>query len=490
MPSALAFLGVFYLFYTTSVVLWNLYLHPLRHIPGPKLWIAFPLLRHISNIRGRLDIDIRAFHNKYGEAVRFGPDEVSFITPQAWKDIYGHGHRQMPKVRGSASNPKDIISANDVDHTRYRKAMAHAFSAKGLQAQEPFLVGYVDKLIKRLHDIAKSQLPVDMVKWYNLTTFDLIGDLAFGESFGGLDSSEYHHWVATIFESIRALAFVKLKDYYPLVFQVVATFLPKHLKEARQKQTGHSRMTVQKRLQSQKDRGQADFMESMLRHRGEKDGLTDEELEANADIIIIAGSETTATLLSGLTYFLLQNPQAMEKVTREVRFVMQTEADITVQNATANLPYMLACIDEAFRMYPPIPSGLQRITPTTPIEISGYRIAPNTKVAVHQSAANLSRLNFYQPDKFIPERWLPESKNDPSSPFFNDNRDVVQPFSVGPRNCIGRNLAYAEMRVILARVLWNFDLERCEESRDWYNQKSYSLWEKPPLMCTLKARVH
>ncbi|PYI11212.1 cytochrome P450 [Aspergillus sclerotiicarbonarius CBS 121057] len=490
MPSALALVVISYLLYTTSVVLWNVYLHPLRHIPGPKLWIAFPLLRYISNVRGRLDIDVRAFHNKYGEAVRFGPDEVSFITPQAWKDIYGHGHRQMPKVRSSASNPKDIISANDVDHTRYRKAMAHAFSAKGLQAQEPFLVGYVDKLITRLHDIAESQLPVNMVKWYNLTTFDLIGDLAFGESFGGLDSSEYHHWVATIFDFIRALAFIRLKDHYPLVFQAVATFLPKRLKEARQRQRDHSRITVQKRLHSERDRGQADFMESMLRHRGEKDGLTDEELEANATIIIVAGSETTATLLSGLTYFLLQNPRAMEKVTREVRSVMQTEADITVNNATASLPYMLACIDEAFRMYPPVPSGLQRVTPTTPIEISGYQIAPKTKVAVHQSAANLSPLNFSQPEKFIPERWLPESKNNPASPFYSDNREVVQPFSIGPRNCIGRNLAYAEMRVILARVLWNFDLELCEGSRGWYNQRSYSLWEKPPLMCKLKARVH
>ncbi|OOF98988.1 hypothetical protein ASPCADRAFT_127569 [Aspergillus carbonarius ITEM 5010] len=490
MLSTLALIVIFCLLYHIFAVVWNVYRHPLHRIPGPKLWVAFPLLRYISNARGRLDIDIRAFHNKYGEAVRFSPDEVSFITPQAWKDIYGHGHRQMPKVRGSASNPKDIISANDVDHTRYRKAMAHAFSAKGFQAQEPFLLGYVDKLIQRLHDIAESQLPVNMVKWYNLTTFDLIGDLAFGESFGGLDSSEYHHWVSTIFEFIRALAFIKLKDYYPLVFRVVAPFLPKHLKEARRRQQDHSRITVQKRLHNQRDRGQADFMESMLRHRGEKDGLTDEELEANASIIIIAGSETTATLLSGLTYLLCRNPEAMEKVTREVRSVMQTETDITIHNATAHLPYMLACIDEAFRMYPPVPSGLQRITPTTPIDISGYLVSPNTKVAVHQSAANLSRLNFYEPNKFIPERWLPECKNDPSSPFYRDNRDVVQPFSVGPRNCIGRNLAYAEMRVILARVLWNFDIELCEESRDWYNQKSYSLWEKPPLMCKLRARAH
>ncbi|PYH89624.1 cytochrome P450 [Aspergillus ellipticus CBS 707.79] len=486
-PVVIALGVVLFFIYNVIAVIYNLYLHPLRHIPGPKTWIAFPILRYISNIKGLLEIDTRAFHDKYGEAVRYGPDEVSFITAQSWKDIYGHGHQQLQKVRTSASDPRDIISANDADHTRHRRALAHAFSAKGLQAQEPILIEYVDKLINRLQGAAESQLPIDMVKWYNLTTFDLIGDLAFGESFGGLDSSEYHHWVATIFHSIRAISFMRLRDAYPLVFPMLTPFFPKGLAEARRKQLAHSRDTVQKRLHSQTDRGVADFMQSMLRHRGEKDGLTDGELEANASIIIIAGSETTATLLSGLTYYLLRNPAEMEKVTKEVRSMMQTEADITFNNVTAKLPYMLACIDEAFRLYPPVPSGLQRWTPAWPIQISGTQVSPNTKVSVHQYAAGRSALNFHRPDEFIPERAF--LKNDPTSPFHNDQRDAVQPFSVGPRNCIGRNLAYNEMRIICARVLWNFDLELCADSTKWNEQKTYALWEKHPLMCKLKKRT-
>ncbi|OJJ77740.1 hypothetical protein ASPBRDRAFT_202658 [Aspergillus brasiliensis CBS 101740] len=490
MPTAVALIAISYLVYTVCTAIWNIYLHPLRRVPGPKRWLAFPILRYISHMRGVLDRDLRAFHIQYGAAVRFSPNEVSFITTQAWKDIYGHGHRQLPKVSGSASNPKDIISANDSDHTRFRKAISHAFSAKGLQAQEPFIMEYVNKLISKLHAMADSQVAVDMVKWYNLTTFDLIGDLAFGEPFGGLEASEYHHWVSTIFRFIQALSLARFKDDYPMIFQAFKCFMPKHLLEAKRRQDEYSWTTVQKRLHSHRDRGQADFMQSMLRHRGEKDGLTDEELAANAAILVLAGSETTATLLSGLTYWLLQYPKEMEKVKFEVRSVMKTEEEITVNSATAKLPYMLACIDEAFRMYPPVPGGLQRYIPETPTEISGYLLPPKTKVSVNQSAAYRSPLNFYRPEEFRPERWLPQAKNDPSSPFYHDNREVLQPFSVGPRNCLGRNLAYAEMRVIFARVLWNFDIEMCEESRDWHHQKSYTLWAKPPLMCKLKARVH
>lgn len=76
--------------------------------------------------------------------------------------------------------------------------------------------------------------------------------------------------------------------------------------------------------------------------------------------------------------------------------------------------------------------------------------------------------------------------NDNESPFFNDNRDAFKPFSTGPRDCIGRNLAYHEMRLILAKVLWHFDLELDETCQDWAeSQRTFALWEKPPLLVRL-----
>ena len=69
--------------------------------------------------------------------------------------------------------------------------------------------------------------------------------------------------------------------------------------------------------------------------------------------------------------------------------------------------------------------------------------------------------NFAKPSEFIPEGWL-----DDRDPEFehDDRKEVFQQFSVGPRNCIERNLAYAEMRVILAKLLWRFDLAIPSES--------------------------
>ncbi|KAJ5292005.1 hypothetical protein N7478_001256 [Penicillium angulare] len=473
----------FFFLYSVLVSVWNIYFHALRRVPGPKLWIVFPVLRHISGVRGRLDIDMRRFHTQYGETVRFGPDEVSFITPDAWKSIYG----QLPRVSMSGSKGIDILSADDRNHSRYRKALSPAFSSRGLQALQPHIIVYVEKLISRLKGIAESQLPLDMAKWYNLTAFDLIGDLAFGQSFGGLDRSEYHYWVSTIFNFVKVVPFLKFKDAYPVVLPLLMVFLPKRFLETHKKQVQYAKETVHKRLDNKAAYGRGDFIDSMLRNRGENYGLSDEELEVNATLLVFAGSETTATLLSGLTYWLLKSPEVFAKVTSEIRAI-PTEAEINRYNITNQLPYMNACIEEALRLYPPLPSGSQRRA-VVPCQISGYDIPPGTRLSVHHSAAYWSPINFHEPQSFIPERWLPNVKNDPSSPFFSDRRDVMQPFSVGPRNCIGKNLAYAEIRMILARVLWNFDMELCQESQAWKDQRTYILWDKPPLMCKLKLRA-
>jgi len=97
---------------------------------------------------------------------------------------------------------------------------------------------------------------------------------------------------------------------------------------------------------------------------------------------------------------------------------------------------------------------------------------------------NYSPRNFHDPNSFHPERCLPLNA---SSPFANDDRAAFQPFFIGPRNCIGRNLAYTKMRIILARVLWKFDLELTDGSF-WDKMEIMTTKAENPLLCRLKVR--
>ena len=101
-----------------------------------------------------------------------------------------------------------------------------------------------------------------------------------------------------------------------------------------------------------------------------------ENIQANSNILIIGGSETTATLLSGVTYLLLSNPRALLKLTEEVRTAFKDESEINMASVN-KLTYMLACLDEALRVYPPVPTGLPRVIPPEGRTVLGRHIPPD-----------------------------------------------------------------------------------------------------------------
>lgn len=167
---------VAYIAYQLVLIVRSIYFHPLARFRGPKLWIAFPLIRYLMQARGTFDKHLLKFHAQYGEVVRFDQDSLSFTTAQAWKDIYGYGHgpTQWPKVefRPPGATP-NILLSNDADHSRFRKALSWSFSDQALRLQENLIQNYVDVLINALREEAGAGKNVDMTMWYNLTTFDI-----------------------------------------------------------------------------------------------------------------------------------------------------------------------------------------------------------------------------------------------------------------------------------------------------------------------------
>lgn len=98
-----------------------------------------------------------------------------------------------------AAAQNDIVSAPRGEHALLRRALSHGFSDKSMRLQEPLIARYIDLLVARLHERAAPDRPLNIMAWYNYTTFDVIGDLAFGEAFGCLEKSDYHPWVKAIF---------------------------------------------------------------------------------------------------------------------------------------------------------------------------------------------------------------------------------------------------------------------------------------------------
>lgn len=363
--------------YIAFNVIYNIFFHPLRHFPGPFWWRASRIPFCLQLLQGTFSFRILTLHEKYGDVVRIAPNELSFSNPRAWKDIHGHRSQGEPEFekwqrfyRPIPSMPTDVVNAGRDEHTALRRQLAHGFSDRNMRGQEPIIKKYIDVLIKRLHERGENGAkPVDLASWYNFTTFDVIGDLSFGEPFGCLDNSDYHPWVKAIFQMGRVGVFLLTASHYPLVKRALLAMVPEKAKREREGHLAFTKAKLQRRLDLNTAR--PDLIEGLL-----KKDLSLDKLEANASILIIGGSETTATLLSGVTFFLMTHPEQLKKLTLEIRSTFESEDAINFQSVNS-LPYLLACLDEALRLYPPVPNGLPRVVPVGGAAVAGHFVPEN-----------------------------------------------------------------------------------------------------------------
>jgi cytochrome P450 len=449
-----------------------------------------PFIWHM--LAGTLPYSIHSLHEQYGDIVRVAPDELSFIDHTAWRDIYMQKAFVRPKIWGSRPpgvEAHNVISASVEDHARFRRAFQTAFSEKAIQQHEPTIHQYVDLLIGRLKEVAtsteeKSQT-VDLVQWINFTVFDIIGDLGWGSSFQSLQSISYHPWVQVVLHFKIVIIATSVK-YYPWIEAFLMSITPKSamLDLERTLATAHDKVTA--RLS--REPHHPDIMTYVLQHNKvfPDAALSHGEIVANSMAIVVAGSETLTTTLTAAIYYLLQDPKAYKRVVNDIRGMFQSENSITAASV-AMLPYVTAVLRESLRIAPPFPDGLRREVPRGGARICNHMIPEGVTVSVPAWAAFQSKSHFVSPSQFLPERWLNDRQLS-DSPFKTDNDAAFHPFSVGPHNCIGQALAWVEMRVIFARLLWNFDISLPKNTvlPSWTDQKIYWTWEKQPLKVQLK----
>ena len=301
-------------------------------------------------------------HREYGDTVRTKPNELSFINEAAWKDIYQHRPQMSKEIYIDPVNGvHSLLTADDENHTRMRRILAFAFSEKALREQEPILRNYVDLLIRKLREESRGGKLVDIVNWYNYTTFDIIGDLCFGESFHNLDNKGEHPWISGVLKAVKGGMLAAQTRVIPPLNFIVKRVMPVYMKGARSLIFGFTRERVDRRLMQEMER--PDFMTYVLRSDGTEKGLSRSEIDTNFLMLTNAGSETTATTLSACTYYLLRNPQVLRRLKEEIRGSFESEQDITV--AAANkLPYLLAVLTETLRIHAPAPISFPRfVTP-------------------------------------------------------------------------------------------------------------------------------
>jgi len=470
--------------YVVGHAVYNLYFHPLAKFPGPKRAAISTIFFAKTVINGNSINIMKALHEKYGDVVRWAPDELSFSSAQAWDDIYkpykpGEVFVKDTKfyVADETIRAKQIANIIDPEeHHIARKMLDHAFSPKALSEQEDVVIKYANMLMTAMKEESRKG-PINIKDYYNWVTFDVLGELAFSESFGSVKNRKTNSWIATILNQIKFLAYDNaVCKISPKLWKLISYFIPAEVTKAGVDHVNKSKAKILHRMEKG-DSARRDFCSYLFEKKDELK-FNDWNLAAYAQVLIVAGSETSATTLSAMTYYLCRNPVVYQRLKDEVRGAFQSADEITSVRAT--LPYVNAVLNEALRIYPPVPIGLPRITPKGGAMVAGYFVPEGTTVGVHPWSVVHDPRNFEDPYAFRPERWL-----DP----ITDNLNASQPFLLGTRNCVGQNMAWMELRILVAKMVFLFDFELMDDDLDWLRDgRCFRLWQKPDLWTKVTLR--
>lgn len=187
-------------------------------------------------------------------------------------------------------------------------------------------------------------------------------------------------------------------------------------------------------------------------------GFPLEELYGECESLIIAGSDTTAVVISALFFYLVRRPEIQSKLAWEVRSTFSNSSDIRASMTLHSCKYLRAVIQEALRMTPPVSAEPSREVLEGGTTIDGAFFPAGVNVSTGLYCLSYNKDIFPEPFEFRPERWILGDETSAESIALAESGFCA--FSYGPRGCPGKNLAWLEMSIVIAKVIYNFEIRQ------------------------------
>jgi len=452
--------------------------------------------------RGRRSMELQELHKTH-PVIRIGPNALSYGDVRAIKDIYGHNTKCLKdgsytETSGPHPNLADVV--DKPEHARKRKVLSSAYALKNLESWEFKVTDKLQRMFKHFdsvctvppkEDVATGKiapdpadLTLDLRSWTNFFTLDAIASIGLSENLGFLDNG--HDMVVAerkdgstyktslrqaLYPTARKQSYI-LWDYkwYPLVNKLIDIFpfFARMGQSARDWENIMWRRGMERLRRYESGEKLDDFFQSLMEDKnGNPNNLEFGEVVSECNIMMNAGSVTTAIAIANVMFQLNKNPHCLAKLREELDGVLEEDEVIADYDKIKHLPYLRACLDESLRIFPPTPHNLGRETPPEGTNILGEWVAGNTSVGMSAFVAHWDEVIFPEPHKYLPERFLGE-KGRTLGPYFIA-------FSAGARSCIGRNISYLEQTKAIASLVhrYNFalahpgwEMER-EETMNW-----------------------
>ncbi|KUJ11448.1 cytochrome P450 [Mollisia scopiformis] len=491
-----------YAFVVRCVLIYSyrLIYHPCHSYPGPFTAKFTDWYGAFHAFFRRLHLVTYRDHQKYGTAIRHGPNKLVFNSVTALHDIYQSERLYKSRsylVTQPVAGVYNLFNVLDKrSHRIKRRIIGQGINDRSARQFEPDMIKHVDIFIQQLlNSSGKTGAAVNMTKRCKYLGIDVIGQLGFGSTLD-LQTDSKNHFVlkgleTSNFRSNLYIQFPLLKKVgmelllYPFILtrQMKYYTLIRDLVLARRSQGKHARKDLYSFIADLKDPETGEGMR--LRNLWSEAAFfipadqchqilspmglaTTRNRRTNTS----TGGDTTSTALSATFFYLSRYPECYKKLAKEIRSTFSDGTDIKSSPALAGCSYLRACIDESLRMTPPISTTLWRELPADdkePFLVDGHVIPPGTQLGVNMYAIHHNEAYFPNLFTFQPERWLfpDESHMDEEAKLAKRRMyDAFSPFSIGSRGCAGKAMAYMEISLALAKTLWYLDFERPSGKED------------------------
>lgn len=209
---------------------------------------------------------------------------------------------------------------------------------------------------------------------------------------------------------------------------------------------------IQERREAGAAGGEGDDVLQLLVQARDEHGqaLSDAQLLAHLNILLVAGHETTTTLAAWLLYLLATHPDYLARIHSELHEIVPHADEAASLEQLRQMTVLQAAITEAGRLHSPVRFGPRGVVKT--FDFGGYTIPAGTHVRYSIAAGHRLPEHFANPDTFDPDRFAPPREEDKKTPY------ALITFGGGPRTCIGVNMAQVEVKALAAHVLRRYTI--------------------------------
>ncbi|KAI1121505.1 cytochrome P450 [Nemania abortiva] len=450
--------------YAACKCIYNIYLHPAAAFPGPRLAAVSNVWYAYHWATGRYPWAVQNALKKYGDVVRVAPNELVFITPQAFTDIYephtgGLEHFRKTNFMDLGMGDNALLWEMDpVKHHKDAKKVAPAFGVRAIKEKEVTVNKYIEAFIQRMKEIGDEDEGIELKTWTDWVAMDTSADLAYNREMNQIRDTKYLFIPPTL---------------------VFGFFSAQRLNEE----------AVRSRINRRGNIEQLDHFEQLLPGDAEKP-TAKEEFRINAIVghLVIAGYEPVASQIYGILMLSLLAPEGLRILVDEIRGSFGSYEDIN-GDTVASLPYLHASLMETLRITVLSSNGMPRLCPGAIID--GKHVAKGIEVQYGMLAFTRDARYFHDGKNYHPQRWLPEGHPHWDAAFKSDMREAFRPFSVGPRSCPGKPLAWRQTKLFIAKVLWKFDVEMLPGQNIIFERdfRMYGMWKKPDFRVRFRSLV-